>query len=58
MKMELNIKINLDNSSFENGNELNKCLNQVISYFQKNVDGECKIFDSNGNKVGQAIIIE
>jgi len=56
--MELNIKINLDNSSFENGNELNKCLNQVISYFQKNVDGECKIFDSNGNKVGQAIIIE
>lgn len=54
--MELNIKICLDNSSFEYNGEINNCLNQVITYFERNNQGVCNIYDSNGNKVGRAEI--
>lgn len=54
--MELNIKICLDNEAFEYSDELGKCLNQVISYFESNSEGACNIYDSNGNKIGRAEI--
>lgn len=53
--MELNIKINLDNSAFEDGSELRYCLEKVIKHFESN-EGDYKIYDSNGNKVGIAEI--
>ena len=56
--MELNIRINLDKDTFNTSvkmEELRRCLSKIVYHFERN-GGEFMIFDTNGDRVGEAFI--
>ena len=50
--MQLNIKINLDNSAFEDNEDELKDIFRRVEYAVSVGDERGRIIDSNGNKVG------
>ena len=56
--MELNIRINLDNNTFNTPvkmGELRRCLSKIVYHFERN-GGEFLILDTNGDRIGEAVI--
>ena len=66
--MNVKIEINMDNSAFEEQEELNRIFNNLGNNFYNYCDivssiqkyGECTqgIYDINGNRVGELVITE
>lgn len=53
--MHFSMKVEMDNSSFEDPNQLVRILNRVISDYKQGQTG-CGLYDDNGNRVGQWVL--